>query len=161
MNCRLSKESTDVCVRVCVKDDPKSRCIIRFIFSGRMPQQIRVAHMKTKTTEISFTDYNVNTTGALFLVPILFLTFSQEIIMLQYSARSGVAKILLCRYISPSRATESFTTLSDNFNERKAALPAFLLNLTRSNFYQIINFAKNFRPGDTRATRVTIPIGTN
>ena len=70
------------------------------------------SHMKTKTTEIPFTDYNVNTTGALFLAPILSLTFSQEVIKLQYSARSGVAKIPLCRYISPSRALELFTTLS-------------------------------------------------
>ena len=124
-----------VCVNVYVKNDPKGR--VYFIFSGRVPQQIGVAHMKTKTTGIPFTDYNVNTTGALFLAPILSLTFSQEVIKLQYSARSGVAKIPLCRYISPSRATESFTTLSGNF-ERKAVLLVFLLDLT----YHVRTFIK-------------------
>lgn len=45
-----------------MKDDPEC---IRFILSARVPRQIGVAHMKTKTTGISFKDYNVNTTGAL------------------------------------------------------------------------------------------------
>ena len=109
-----------VCVKcVCVKDDPKGR--VYFIFSGRVPQQIGVAHMKTKTTGIPFTDYNVNTTRVLSLALILSLIFSQGVIKPQYSTRGTLFIVTF----SPARPIDSFTVFSNNFNERKAILFAF------------------------------------
>lgn len=115
--------------------------------------------MKTKTTGIPFTDYNVNTTVVFFLVLILSLTFSQGVIKLRYSTIHS-ERNPLHRYLSPARPIESFTMFSDNFNERKAILSAFTTRHVLT-FIQlsILPIIKNFRPEDTRATRVTIQIG--
>lgn len=112
------------------------------------------SHMKTKTTEIPFTDYNVNTTGALFLAPILSLTFSQEVIKLQDPESRRFLFVVIFRLRAPSNCLRRFRRKKGSFTRFSTRL-----GLARSNFYQIINFAKNFHPGDTHATRVTIPIG--
>ena len=146
MICRLSKESTDVCVCVnmYVKDDPKGR--VYFIFSGRVPQQIGVTHMKTKTTGIPFTDYNVNTTGVLSLALILSPTFSQGVIKPQYSTRLG-EELSSFRLHAPPNLW-CFPTIST----KKGNFVRFY-NLARLNFYPIINFANHQKFPFERYTR--------
>jgi len=164
-NCRLSKESTRarVCVYgggVYVKDDPKSRCIVRFIFSSKVLQQIGVAY-EDKDDRNTFhglqCEYNRSSLPCPNSVSHLLPGGNKAAIQCKIRSREDSSLSLYFAFARPRIVYDAFR----QFRRKKGSFTRFStrLGLARSNFYQIINFAKNFHPGDTHATRVTIPIG--
>lgn len=131
--------------------------------------------MKTKTTGIPFKDYNVNT-SALSLSLASILCLSHLLPGGNKTANTaqdpGVARHPLRRYSSsprprapaPLRARARLRIVYDalrQFRRKEGPFrPAFTTRHVLT-FIQlpILPITKNFRPGDTRATRVTIQIG--